>query len=114
MIVEMPGLHTNSSDPKLDLQALYNYPVIYSLTKLFTYKAHSIPHHVSEFRARLPKALAQSEAISTYLSSISSYHYNTMVVVAVAGGNGDVGKAIVEELVSVGKHTIIVLTRAVS
>jgi nucleoside-diphosphate-sugar epimerase len=36
-----------------------------------------------------------------------------MVVVAVAGGTGAVGRNIVEALVSQGKHKVIVLSRTV-
>lgn len=36
-----------------------------------------------------------------------------MVVVAVAGGTGAVGRNIVEALVSQGKHEVIVLSRTV-
>lgn len=36
-----------------------------------------------------------------------------MVVIAVAGGTGNVGRTIVEALVAVGKHDIVVLSRTV-
>jgi len=37
-----------------------------------------------------------------------------MSVIAVAGGTGKVGRAIVDALVSQGKHKVIVLSRQVS
>lgn len=36
-----------------------------------------------------------------------------MGVVAVAGGTGDLGKTIVQQLVDGGKHRVLVLTRKV-
>jgi uncharacterized protein YbjT (DUF2867 family) len=37
-----------------------------------------------------------------------------MVIIAVAGGTGGVGKTIVESLVGQSQHQVIVLTRSVS
>lgn len=36
-----------------------------------------------------------------------------MVVIAVAGGTGDVGRAVVEEIARTGKHKVLVLGRQV-
>ena len=35
------------------------------------------------------------------------------MIVAVAGGTGDIGSTVVEELASAGKHDVVVLTRKV-
>jgi short-subunit dehydrogenase len=37
-----------------------------------------------------------------------------MITVAIAGGTGGIGKTIVEELASVNKYNIVVLSRTVS
>ena len=52
---------------------------------------------------------------STSLLSLASTHLpKKMVVVAIAGGTGGIGRAIIEELERNGKHDVIILGRKVS
>lgn len=49
---------------------------------------------------------------SFYFTSYPNIY--TMVVVAIAGGTGSVGRSLVDAFIEDGKHEVIVLARAVS
>jgi short-subunit dehydrogenase len=50
----------------------------------------------------------------TFFYNIITISLSVMITVAIAGGTGGIGKTIVEELASVKKYNIVVLSRTVS
>jgi nucleoside-diphosphate-sugar epimerase len=50
----------------------------------------------------------------TFFYTIITISLSVMITVAIAGGTGGIGKTIVEELASVKKYNIVVLSRTVS
>jgi short-subunit dehydrogenase len=49
-----------------------------------------------------------------FFYTIITISLSVMITVAIAGGTGGIGKTIVEELASVKKYNIVVLSRTVS
>jgi methanogenic corrinoid protein MtbC1 len=70
-------------------------------------------HVRSIISERLPIVAQQSLHQLAIWHIATKSHSSNMVVVAVAGGTGNVGRAIVETLLESAKHKVIVLGRKV-
>lgn len=64
--------------------------------------------------ATLKEISSISGAVTVFIETFSLYHNVTMVHVAVAGGTGHVGQAIVQGLADSQEHQVYVFTRKVS
>ncbi|KAF9872126.1 glycoside hydrolase [Colletotrichum karsti] len=73
-----------------------------------------VPHGAhSNSRVNTPSSISQQNDIKKFIFLFNSNIFVTMVVVAVAGGTGSVGKTIVEQLQLSQKHEVIVLGRKI-